>query len=191
MRKDFFKDYGFKILFVVVFLLSFIWMGTKQTIMSNSNAVEDWLPAQHKETRDYRWYLRQFPFESYVVISWEGCELDDDRVELFAQKLVPEQTIDNFTLAAPTETFRAELKIANEPEDSREEMRDVSGVSPNASTQALLDASAAEVADAPSNTSADENYFKSVMTGPRLVRLLRQAYERTERPSQTANATTN
>lgn len=191
MRKDFFKDYGFKILFVVVFLLSFIWMGTKQTIMSNSNAVEDWLPAQHKETRDYRWYLQQFPFESYVVISWEGCELDDDRVELFAQKLVPEQTIDNFTLAAPTETFRAELKIANEPEDSREEMRDVSGVSPNASTQALLDASAAEVADAPSKTSADENYFKSVMTGPRLVRLLRQAYERTERPSQTANATTN
>ena len=191
MRKDFFKDYGFKILLVVVFLLSFVWMGTKQTIMSNSNAVEDWLPAQHKETRDYRWYLEQFPFESYVVISWEGCELDDDRVELFAQKLVPEQTIDNFTLAAPTETFRAELKLASEPEESREEMRDASGVSPNASTQALLDASAAEVADAPSKTAPEENYFKSVMTGPRLVRLLRQAYERTERPSQNATAAEN
>ena len=191
MRNDFFKDYGFKISLVVVFLLAFIWMGTKQTIESNSNAVEDWLPAQHKETRDYRWYLQQFPFESYVVIGWEGCEIDDDRIELFAQKLVPEQTIDNFTLAAPTETFRAELKLANEPEESREEMRETSGVTPNASTQALLDASAAEVAEAPYVRSEEANYFKSVMTGPCLIRLLRQAYERTERPSQSSAEATS
>ena len=50
MRKDFFKDYGFKILFVVFFLLSFVWMGTKQTLLSNSNSVEDWLPAEFQET---------------------------------------------------------------------------------------------------------------------------------------------
>ena len=104
MRNDFFKDYGFKISLVVVFLLAFIWMGTKQTIESNSNAVEDWLPAQHKETRDYRWYLQQFPFESYVVIGWEGCEIDDDRIELFAQKLCPEQTIDNYSLSSSVES---------------------------------------------------------------------------------------
>lgn len=190
MRKDFFKDYGFKILLVVVFLLSFVWMGTKQTILSNSNSVEDWLPAQYNETRDYRWYLRQFPFESYVVISWEGCELDDDRVELFAQKLVPDQTIDNFTLAEPTESFKAELKLEDEPEESKEEIRDATGVSPNASTLALLDATSAEIA--PSQDAEEEaKYFKSVMTGPRLIRLLRQAYARTERSSQGSRGETN
>lgn len=189
MRNNFFKDYGFKILFVVVFLLSFVWMGTKQTILSNSNAVEDWLPAQHKETRDYKWYLEQFPFESYVVLSWEGCEVDDDRVELFAQKLVPEQTIDNFSLAAPAESFKAELKLASEPEESKEGLRELSGESPNASTQALLDASAAEIAESPAAVPEKENYFKSVMTGPRLARLLRQAYERTERRSSNAQDT--
>ena len=160
MRKDFFKDYAFKILFVVVFLLSFVWMGMKQTIMNNSNAVEDWLPAQHKETQDYRWYLQQFPFESYMVISWEGCEVDDDRVELFAQKLVPEQTIDNFSLSAPAETFSAELKLANEPEESKEELRDVVGESTNASTQALLNATGAEIAEA-GDAPKEENCFKS------------------------------
>lgn len=179
MRKDFFKDYGFKILLVVFFLLSFVWMGTRQTLQSNSNSVEDWLPAEFQETRDYKWYLQQFPFESYVVVSWEGCTVDDDRVELFAQKLVPEQTIDNFSLAAPGETFKAELKLSSEPEESKEEIRELAGGSPNMSTQALLDASGAEVADAA--TTNEPSYFKSVMTGPRLERILRQAYERAER----------
>ena len=88
MKKDFFKEYGFRIIFIVVFLLAFVWMGTKQTIRSNSNSVEDWLPPQYQQTRDYKWYLEHFPFESYVVVSWEGCTLDDeDRIELFAQKL--------------------------------------------------------------------------------------------------------
>ena len=188
MRNDFFKDYAFKILVVVVFLLSFVWMGTRQTFKSNSNDVADWLPPQHQETRDYQWYLQQFPFEGFVVISWDGCTLDDDRIELFAQKLVPEQTIDNFTLAAPTETFKAELKLESEPEESKEELRETSGISPNASTQALLDASAAEVAESPDGAQASTDYFKSVMTGPRLVRLLRQAYARTERSSRTTDA---
>ena len=179
MRKDFFKDYGFKILFIVFFLLSFVWMGTKQTLLSNSNSVEDWLPAEFQETRDYKWYLQQFPFESYVVVSWEGCTVDDDRVELFAQKLVPEQTIDNFSLVAPGETFKAELKLSAEPEESKEEIRELAGGVPNMSTQALLDASGAEIASA--STGNEPSYFKSVMTGPRLERILRQAYERAER----------
>ena len=188
MRKDFFKDYGVKILFVVFFLLSFVWMGTKQTLLSNSNSVEDWLPAEYQETRDYKWYLQQFPFESYVVVSWEGCTVDDDRVELFAQKLVPEQTIDNFSLAAPGETFKAELKLSAEPEESKEEIRELAGSSPNMSTQALLDASGAEISNA--STASEPNFFKSVMTGPRLERILRQAYERAERRPTSSSSET-
>jgi tetratricopeptide (TPR) repeat protein len=33
----------------------------------------------------------------FVVISWQGCNMDDPRVEMFAQKLVPSATIDNLT----------------------------------------------------------------------------------------------
>ncbi|MBO7707884.1 MAG: hypothetical protein J6S42_04320 [Thermoguttaceae bacterium] len=77
MRKDFYKTYGFRIIFVVVFLLSFILMGSRRTLESNSNAVEDWLPSNFQETKDYKWFLEKFPFESYIVVSWDGCQFDE------------------------------------------------------------------------------------------------------------------
>ncbi len=182
MKKDFFKENAFRIVFVVFFLLSFVWMGTKQTILSNSNSVEDWLPAQYQQTRDYQWYLDNFPFESYVVVSWEGCEVGDDRVELFARKLVPEQTIDNFSLNASSNAFKADLILARAPENSKEELREIAGEPTNVSTRALVDASGADLPE-PKNERETERYFKSVMTGPRLIRLLSQTYEKMERRS--------
>ena len=188
MKKDFFKEYGFRIVFVVVFLLSFVWMGTKQTLKSNSNAVEDWLPAQYQQTRDYQWYLNLFPFESYVVVSWEGCEIGDDRIELFAQKLVPAQTIDNFSLAPPTADFKADLEVAETPEEAKEALRELVGGEKNASTEALVDASGADLPEkAKEKVVANENYFKSVMTGPRLARLLRDTYLKMPQYSRVAN----
>ena len=119
MRKDFYKTYGFRIIFVVVFLLSFILMGSRRTLESNSNAVEDWLPSNFQETKDYKWFLEKFPFESYIVVSWDGCQFDEageskiheDQIELFAQKLVPSQTIDNFALTAPEAELLADRDI--------------------------------------------------------------------------------
>ena len=188
MKKDFFKEYGFRIVFVVVFLLSFVWMGTKQTLLSNSNSVEEWLPPGYNETRDYQWYLNLFPFESYVVVSWEGCEIGDDRIELFAQKLVPAQTIDNFSLAPPTADFKADLEVAETPDEAKEALRELVGGEKNVSTEALVDASGA---DLPETTEekvvANENYFKSVMTGPRLARLLRDTYLKMPQYSRVAN----
>ncbi len=188
MKKDFFKEYGFRIVFVVVFLLSFVWMGTKQTLLSNSNSVEDWLPPNYNETRDYQWYLNLFPFESYVVVSWDGCEIGDDRVELFAQKLVPAQTIDNFSLAPPTADFKADLEVAETPEEAKEALRELVGGEKNVSTEALVDASGADLPEkAEEKVAANENYFKSVMTGPRLARLLRDTYLKMPQYSRVAN----
>lgn len=188
MKKDFFKEYGFRIVFIVVFLLSFVWMGTKQTLLSNSNSVEDWLPPNYNETRDYQWYLNLFPFESYVVVSWEGCEIGDDRIELFAQKLVPAQTIDNFSLAPPTADFKADLEVAETPEDAKEALRELVGGEKNVSTEALVDASGADLPEkAEEKVVENENYFKSVMTGPRLARLLRDTYLKMPQYSRVAN----
>ncbi len=189
MKKNFFEEYGLRILCVVVFLLSFIWMGTKQTILSNSNSAEDWLPAQYQQTRDYKWYLENFPFESYVVVSWDGCEMGDDRIELFAQKLVPSQTIDNFSLSASSDAFKADLQLTQTPDDARGELREATGEQTNVSTQALVDASGADVASPRAESSQDEEYFKSVMTGPRLARVLKQTYEKMERRSSRKNET--
>ncbi|MDO5552901.1 MAG: MMPL family transporter [Planctomycetia bacterium] len=182
MQKDFFKKYGFRILFIVVFLLSFIWMGTRATIESNSNSVEDWLPNKYQETRDYKWFLEHFPFESFVVVSWDGCTLTDDRVEMFAQKLVPEQTIDNFSLMTPSGEVRADLDVREihdkiQQELLEERQKEQTGGPIAATPEAVGQGGATPEASAVASQEPD--YFKSVMTGPRLVRLLELAYQRT------------
>ena len=57
--------------------------------MSNDNNVHDWLPTTYDETRDFSWFQEHFENETFVLISWEGCTLEDPRLELFAQKLMP------------------------------------------------------------------------------------------------------
>ena len=191
MRKDFYKTYGFRIIFVVVFLLSFILMGSRRTLESNSNAVEDWLPSNFQETKDYKWFLEKFPFESYIVVSWDGCQFDEageskiheDQIELFAQKLVPSQTIDNFALTAPEAELLADLDIEKiddrlDPALSSRSARETAeepSAEPNAPGPASPKLAAA------ANLQNSENYFRSVMTGPRLARLLEDSYSKASR----------
>ena len=79
---------------VFVFLLPFILGGTRRALRSMRNDVRDWLPAKSDEIQVYRWFQSYFPHEQFVLISWEGCTLDDDRLELLAEKLVPSQKRD-------------------------------------------------------------------------------------------------
>ena len=57
--------------------------------MSNDNNVHDWLPTTYDETQDFSWFQKHFDNETFVLISWEGCTLEDHRLELFAKKLLP------------------------------------------------------------------------------------------------------
>ncbi|MDR0611510.1 MAG: MMPL family transporter, partial [Planctomycetaceae bacterium] len=200
MRNEFFNRYGFRILVIIFFLLPFVWMGTKRTLMSNSNNVADWLPNYFVETQQYQWFLKNFPFERFVVVSWQGCTMDDFRLEMFAQKLVPGQTIDNVGQWAD-EHLKAELVL--ESDKTTEET--ISSESPTNST--ITDSTAAksttsESAAAESQTTPSSNtvnpqtaehaesaesekrpeyldYFKSVITGPRLFRILKDRYSGT------------
>jgi len=164
MRKTFFSDNGFRIIFVVVFLLAFVWMGTKRTLLSNANNVADWLPDSFAETKEYQWFLKYFPFESFVVVSWEGCTMDDDRLEMFAEKLVPGQTIDNMAewMSGLTQ-LTADLDLSRTPEKVPADLK-------TPTTEQV----AGEIA-APS-PKAEPQYFKNVLTGPRLKQLLEERY---------------
>ena len=176
MQKTFYGKYGFIIIFVTVFLLAFIWMGTKRTLLSNSNNVTDWLPDNFKETKDYQWFLKQFPFESFIIASWDGCTLDDSRLEMLAQKLVPEQTIDNLSglslrteqpmiadLVVPEEQVVPELVVTiPQPKDDPPPKPDI-------------------YVDPDPNDDVGLKYFKSVLTGPRLVRMMEDRYSADEK----------
>ncbi|MDR1493082.1 MAG: MMPL family transporter [Planctomycetaceae bacterium] len=208
----FYRNHGFRIILVVVFMLSFIWLGTKWTLKSNTNNVEDWLPAHDPQTQEYKWFLKNFPMESFVVISWEDCKIasfpgmknDEDKIEQFAQRLAPEQTIDNMgewlnpqPIVAEIDTSLVRNRAANSnfssetlsPEEKQanadrmiaaiNDAVTASTKTTNASSQNENDLSSQNPQATESVSSLEppkKNYFKMVMTYPRLKRMLKEQY---------------
>ena len=68
-------------------LLPLAGLGAREAIRSNANDVRDWVPAHYAETRDYRWFRQYFGNEDFVVVSWPGCTLDDERLAQLAKRL--------------------------------------------------------------------------------------------------------
>jgi uncharacterized protein len=75
------------VLLIGVFLLPVAGLGVRQAIRSNANDVRDWVPSHYSETRDYRWFRQHFGNEDFIVASWPGCTLDDERLALLAKGL--------------------------------------------------------------------------------------------------------
>lgn len=89
MLNKFFVRNSFKVILVVLFLLPVLSRGARKALLSNDNNVHDWLPDKYEETADFAWFQEHFDNETFVLVSWEGCTLDDPRLELFAKKVVP------------------------------------------------------------------------------------------------------
>jgi predicted RND superfamily exporter protein len=63
-----------------------IW-GSNQALRNNSNKVKDWLPASFEETTHLNWFVDEFGGDDFVMVSWEGCTVDDPRAGQYAAEL--------------------------------------------------------------------------------------------------------
>ena len=86
---QFFTRHSFKVMFLSLLALPVLLMGAGRAMRSNDNNVQDWLPDEYQETQTFKWFRKFFENETFVLVSWDGCTLDDGRVELLARKLVP------------------------------------------------------------------------------------------------------
>lgn len=86
---NFFERHAFKILCVVAFLLPFSFMGARRALRSNRNDVAQWLPAQYPETKVYQSFRKLFNNEQFILVSWNACNLDDQRLRMLSEKLAP------------------------------------------------------------------------------------------------------
>ena len=86
-HQPFYSRHSFRVLLAVVFLFPFAGLGARRALLTNKNDVKQWLPESYEETRVYQWFQRHFGGEEFVLLSWEGCTLDDDRLELLTRKL--------------------------------------------------------------------------------------------------------
>jgi predicted RND superfamily exporter protein len=77
------------ILFISVpILLSFFLWSANQARQTASNQILDWLPNGTKEAEIFfNHYYAYFPEGELLMISWKGCHLKDQRLDLVAEKL--------------------------------------------------------------------------------------------------------
>lgn len=94
--KSFYSEWGFRIVWLAVFLLPVVVFGAYKAMRSNTNDVREWLPKEYGETADYQWFQDHFGNEEFVVVTWDGCRVDDDRLALLAAKLRPAEELDKF-----------------------------------------------------------------------------------------------
>ena len=106
MKQTFFQRRSFHIFVVMFFLMPLILAGTRRALLSNVNDVKEWLPDGYPETATHRWFQAHFPHEQFVLVSWEGCTLEDTRLELLAQKLERKQPPPDETADRPSEEPR-------------------------------------------------------------------------------------
>ena len=89
MNRSFYARYAWLILIVAAVPVPAIVWGTIRAFQESNNNVSQWLPQDFPETETYRNFRTLFGADDFVLISWEGCTLDDPRLEELAGQLVP------------------------------------------------------------------------------------------------------
>jgi len=81
MNRSFYARHAWRIIVGLMALIPAILWGVQQTFEHANNNVSQWLPQDYPETRTYQEFRRLFGSDDMAVVSWEGCTLDDDRLE--------------------------------------------------------------------------------------------------------------
>src|SRR5437868_4498167 len=85
---SFFERHSRSIVVTALVLLPFVLWAAIQSLASNTNDVRDWFPVHDRDTADYQWFERHFGHDEFVLITWEGCTLDDPRLPTVEARLV-------------------------------------------------------------------------------------------------------
>ena len=86
-----------------------VW-GTYQGALAMRNAPIRWIPETFEQRRNYEWFVDNFQTPEYVIISWPGCTVDDDRLETLANSLTNSDNPLAQTLVHDVTTGRSALR---------------------------------------------------------------------------------
>lgn len=74
---------------VLAALYPLILWGMIDAFANANNNIHQWLPKNFEETKTYDAFCEVFGTDDFVLASWDGCTLEDPRLEQFASEVVP------------------------------------------------------------------------------------------------------
>lgn len=77
---------------LVLALAPLLMLGSWIALQQNANKVNDWLPKEYDATINYEWFREHFGNDEFVLVSWEGCTLEDTRLDRLAKVLKSSET---------------------------------------------------------------------------------------------------
>ncbi len=85
MTHDFHRRHATALLLTAVVCLPVVIWGMVGAYERSDNSIDQWLPKDCEATDEYDRFRRLFGSDEAILVSWEGCTLDDARLERFAQ----------------------------------------------------------------------------------------------------------
>lgn len=103
-ESSFYSRYSRLIVAIALLMLPPMCYGALRAFMTNTNNVLDWLPGSFEETQRLFEFVGRFGSDEILLISWEGCTLEDPRLDQVAEALV--QPTDQTPTGEPIQWFR-------------------------------------------------------------------------------------
>ena len=88
MASWWYDRHGGRLIVASLSLCPLIAVGAYFAIAEKHTDLLSWLPRRFVATREYQWFQQHFPGDRVIVASWEGCTLDDKRLDAFASQLI-------------------------------------------------------------------------------------------------------
>jgi len=82
MTQDFHRRHATALLLIAVVCIPVILWGTTSAYKRTNNSIDQWLPKECEATDVYYRFRRLFGSDETVLVTWDGCTVAEDRVEL-------------------------------------------------------------------------------------------------------------
>ena len=86
-RKSFLAKWSTTILCLSLFFVPLIVMGSLRSLKVQANDFRQWLPSGFEEAQIFDDFVSRFGVDEMVVLSWEGCKIDNPEVQEFRAEL--------------------------------------------------------------------------------------------------------
>lgn len=86
-KKTFLEKWATLILCLTLFALPFVLTGTARSLKVYASDIRQWLPDGFEESLVYDEFTKRFGIDEMVVVSWEGCTIDNLQVRQLQESL--------------------------------------------------------------------------------------------------------